>query len=125
MKKTIKVVINNSFGGFGLSKKAILRMRELGSDWAKRVLFKGDKHPWYNYINDIPDGNYYMAASSSEKDIWEDIERDDPVLVQVVEELGGTEASGFSAKLEVEIINYELEIENYYDGKERAKIVSY
>ena len=125
MKKTIKVVINNSFGGFGLSKKAILRMRELGSDWAKRVLFKGDKHPWYNYINDMSDGNYYMAASSSEKDIWEDIERDDPVLVQVVEELGGTEASGFSAKLEVEIINYELEIENYYDGKERAKIISY
>ncbi|HUU87612.1 MAG TPA: hypothetical protein VMX17_07640 [Candidatus Glassbacteria bacterium] len=125
MKKTIKVVINNSFGGFGLSKKAILRMRELGSDWAKRVLFKGDKHPWYNHINNMSDGNYYMAASSSEKDIWEDIERDDPVLVLVVEELGSTEASGFSAKLEVETINYELEIENYYDGKERAKIISY
>jgi len=120
----IKVVINSSFGGFGLSKKAILRMRELGSDWAKRVLFKGDKHPWDNYINDMPDGNYYMAASNSEKDIWEDIERDDPVLVQVVEELG-TKASGFSASLEVKTINYELEIENYYDGKERAKIISY
>ena len=124
MKKTIKVVINNSFGGFGLSKKAILRMRELGSDWADSVLFKGDKHPWYNYINDMPDGNYYMAASNSEEEMWEDIERDDPVLVQVVEELG-TEASGFSASLEVKTIKYELEIENYYDGKERARIVSY
>ena len=123
MKKTIKVVINNSFGGFGLSKKAILRMRELGSDWAKRVLFKGDKHPWQNYINDSSYENYSFAAKKD--DYWEDIERDDPVLVQVVEELGSTEASGCSAKLEVETINYELEIENYYDGKERARIISY
>ena len=53
-----KIVINHGFGGFGLSKAAWARLRELGceTEW-----------------------------------VFE-LQRDDPLLVQVVEELGGEAA---------------------------------
>lgn len=116
MKKTIKIVLNVDYGGFSLSKKAILRMRELGSDWAKRVLLKGEKHPWQNYIHEYDYNDYSFAAS--ETDYWEEAERTCPILVQVVEELG-KEANGKCANLEVKEVTYELGVENQYDGIER------
>lgn len=62
-----KIVYNNCFGGFGLSKKAIERYFELNS------------------------GEYFYPH---------DLERDDPILVQVVEELG-SEANGKFSELAI------------------------
>lgn len=67
----MKVVYNACFGGFSLSPKAVTRYWEL----------KGEAEPegWYN----------------------RNVDRADPILVQVVEELGD-EASGSFANLQIE-----------------------
>lgn len=62
-----KVVINPHYGGFMLSEIAIQRMADLGSEWAKLELEQSN-----------PD-NLYPGGELS---------RHDPILVQVVEELG-------------------------------------
>ncbi len=62
-----KVVISPHYGGFMLSELAVQRMAELGSEWAKGELEKENPHDVY------PDT---------------DLSRHDPILVQVVEELG-------------------------------------
>jgi hypothetical protein len=83
----VKIVINNCFGGFGLSPAAWLRYSEL----------KGG----------APD------------DEW-DIARDDPALVQVVEELG-SKSWGDHAELKVveipDSVRWRWRIEEY-DGIE-------
>lgn len=63
---TVKVVFNEHFGGFSLSDEALRRLRELGVD----VGTYG-----YRMDDDNPENDY-------------EIERHDPRLVQVVEELG-------------------------------------
>lgn len=87
-----KIVINKCFGGFGLSREAVARFKELGRDI--------DVH---GYVDER-----------------EQIERDDPILVKVVEEMGDA-ASGGPAKLKVvEIPNsVEWQIEEY-DGQEHV-----
>ena len=89
-----KIVYNACYGGFGLSDKAINRYWEL----------KGEKGPEYWYTGDL--------------------ERDDPILVQVVEELG-EEANGMFAALQIE----ELEVGtryriDEYDGYESVETES-
>jgi len=85
----MKIVINNCYGGFGLSELAIVRLKELG------------------YPTDII-GNI---------DDYE-ISRDNSLLIKVVEELG-VNANGRFSKLKVVEIpdNVEWEIEEY-DGLE-------
>ena len=89
----IKAVINTRYGGFGVSKKALLRLRELGQEDA----LKEELHEeWASYLYDIC--------------------RIDPLLVQVVEELGG-EANGQGSQLQVVEGEVEFEVDNY-DGLE-------
>lgn len=106
----MKIVINNCFGGFGLSTKAMLRLRELGSEKAKNyAVLPGEKYSdgsERTYFNDGLDGNY------------PDIDRTDPLLIKVVKELGDEVNSAFS---KLKIVNIpdgiEWEIDNY-DGLE-------
>ena len=81
-----KVVINEGYGGFGLSEKAIALLEQLG--------YKGNT-------------NF---------DCWA-IKRDEPLLVQVVEELG-KEADGPNAKLKIVTVVSRFRIVDAYDGKE-------
>lgn len=82
----MKVVINDCFGCFGLSGKAIERYVEL----------KGRTKPIYNG----------------------DIERNDPILVRVVEELG-KEANGKGSILKIVGIPDDVDFEiNGQDGNE-------
>ncbi len=93
----LKVVINKCYGGFSLSWKAVERLKELGHPLAI------DCNPHtFNY-----DG--YL----------DEIERHDPLLVQVVEELGD-EADGESAALSIKEIHFGYEIDDY-DGQESIR----
>lgn len=86
----MKVVINSCFGGFGLSVEGLLRYSELGGV--------------------IPAGSGHILES--------ELRRDDPLLVQVVEELGAA-ANGRYAELEVVEIPDDIDwYINDYDGNE-------
>lgn len=104
-----KLVINKAHGGFSLSRQAFLRLRELG---CKAAL----EEPDY--------GEYYTDGSGPREDIgWgeffgREIPRDDPLLLQVVEELGAA-TNGRMASLKVVEIpdDVDWEVEEY-DGLE-------
>lgn len=96
-----KVVLNKSFGGFKLSERAINRLHELGHE--KIVEFK-DKH----------DMNTIVAISRV-------LKRNDPKLVQVVEELG-EEASTEKSKLVIETIPLNDFFLRSYDGFEHVAV---
>ena len=89
-----KIVYNACYGGFGLSEAAKKRYREL----------KG------------------IGKSADLYDF--DLERDDPILVQVVEELGSDAASGGFANLQIaEIPVGERYRIDEYDGIESVMTV--
>ena len=89
-----KIVYNACYGGFGLSEKAINRYWEL----------KGEKGPEYWYTGDL--------------------DRTDPILVQVVEELG-EEADTLFSDLRIEELEpgtrYRIDD---YDGFETVEVES-
>lgn len=112
----MKIVINSCYGGFGLSPKAERRYLELKGH--ESYFYKQSK---YNYadntieftrvddIEDVPDLFFYCTTrdqgkiiSDYPKDVFHcrNLERSDPILVQVVEELGA-ESFGKCASLEV------------------------
>lgn len=97
-----KIVYNNCYGGFGLSKKAIERYCELSGLGAKFVEDKYSGH-W-----ELPNGDYWYDS---------DLSRDDPFLVQVVEELG-KEANNSSNLQIVELPAGTLYRIDEYDGME-------
>ena len=78
----MRIVINGYFGGFSLSWKAIKLAREKGAEWA----LESSLHT--PIVKD--DWNFYLP----------DVERNDSILVEVVEELG-EEANGNSATLKI------------------------
>jgi hypothetical protein len=107
-KTTAKIVFNACHGGFSLSPVAILRAREITGNpkWGGAVL-NGDETSW-GIVMDWDSG------------CIEGVERHDPILVQVVEELG-SKASGISAALEIEVVPYGAAYRiDDYDGLERV-----
>ena len=100
-------MINQAHGGFGLSRKAFLRLRELKCKEALEEPDIGEK--WKDGSG--PREEYLPS-------FLDDIPRDSPLLLIVVEELG-EEANGFLADLKVVEIpdDVEWEIEEY-DGRE-------
>lgn len=94
---TKEVVINQCYGGFGLSKEACEKLQKLGHPLALK----------YKENDEYYGGSYLY-----------DIERDDPLLIQVVKELG-EKANGCSAKLKIVTICFDYTIEEY-DGIEKA-----
>lgn len=124
-----KVVINTCYGGFSLSQKAVKRYLELNN--LGMYCYKGFPTKGYTKIKSEDFGKsllvYYVT-----KDLGEftenieghyyfsdrEIERDDKVLIRVVEEMG-EEANGSYALLKIVDIpdDVEWEIEDY-DGVE-------
>lgn len=106
-----KIVINKCYGGFSLSNEAMSRYIEL----------KG--LTTYPEKSEYGRTSHYLSKEKNSKGYREyiydgDIERDDPFLVQVVEELGD-KADGTHASLKIidipEGISWHLD---YYDGIE-------
>jgi len=101
----MKIVINSCHGGFSLSRKAFLRLRELGQSTALEEPDLGER--WN-------DG----SGPRTVEGFCRDIPRNDPLLIKVIEELG-RDASGIAADLDIIEIpdGVEWEIEEY-DGDE-------
>lgn len=138
MSATKKVVINACYGGFSLSPRATKRLAELQG------------RECYFFNNRAPDGGYdlhrYFPISIEQAEsqglFWSafdvadpngcdysahilddfDAKRDDPLLIQVVEELGAghrTGASGSCANLRIVEIPADVEyVIDEYDGSE-------
>jgi len=122
----MKIVINRCYGGFGLSRNAIKRYLELCGKECCFYEKVGNSYVKCNYncsnyfvycltkdmgktIEDYPEDCYFS---------YYEIERNDPTLVQVVEELGEN-ANGDYSKLEVVEIPDDVSWEiGEYDGVE-------
>ncbi len=88
-----KVVINRCHGGFGLSHEAVVRYHELKGN-TLIVVTNADKFRGEH--------DYYIGEQT-ESMFWYDGmigDRNDPALVQVVEELG-SQANGWAAELAI------------------------
>ena len=131
----MKVVINRCYGGFGISDTAFKRYLDL----------KGIT--WYKGESQFGTSDYYTVPVEEYKALEEictsrpvgpdrykelndlylspyDIGRDDPMLVQVVEELG-KESWGGHSKLKIVEIPDDVQWEiDEYDGMESVKEVS-
>ena len=130
-----KVVINKCFGGFEMSLLGRKRYLELigkeaffyTTEWVlgmeggalyKRVELEGSENRWFVHVStedlgesarEIPSRSYWSAQG---------LDRDDPKLVQVVEELGSKVNSNYSDLKVVEIpkdVSWHVE---EYDGLE-------
>jgi hypothetical protein len=133
----MKVVINRCYGGFGLSHEAVMRYFEIkgiivypeqekgiGSwkFWTYWLVKPEDriesKEGEAFYAMSMEDRRAYNQAHSDQNVYPRDIERHDPALIQVVEEMGD-KASGDHAELKVveipDDVNYIVE---EYDGLE-------
>lgn len=132
----VKVVINACYGGFGLSPEGMVRYYEIKGKklWVevdKKYSSLGICHYWLvppeERLKNREDEWHEMSTAErqeynkiySEQCVYErDFERDDPVLVQVVEELG-SKANGKHASLKIVEIpdGVEWQVEEY-DGNE-------
>ena len=120
----MKICINTCYGGFGLSEKGIDRYAELAGI---KLYKEDDRFGRKNYFvepeefhkvhqEDRKNGNYTESNRLFFSDY--DIERTDPILIQVVEELG-EESWGEYAELKIVEIPDDLEYEiDDYDGRE-------
>jgi hypothetical protein len=87
-----RVVVNACHGGFGLSHDAVMRYSELAGLNLRPV-----KNEQLSFVT-----NYYIDGVIDDDNLWVDfdLDRTDPLLVQVVEELGEL-ASGQYSKLRI------------------------
>ena len=118
----MKIIINNCHGGFSLSNEAIDRYIELKG----LKLYKEFDDTWrINSYYTVPVDEYYQvhkkdkklgdySASNALNWDYHKIERNDPILIQVVEELGKKADGKFGQLKIVDIPDYvEWQIEEY------------
>ena len=110
----MKVVINVCYGGFSLSHEAIMRYWEIKDE----PIYFSDRSAWItHYFTKDVDPNDEKLVNET---YWSDreIPRDDPILIQVVEELKEV-ADGSCARLKVVEIPDGVDwIIDEYDGYE-------
>ena len=109
-----KIVINKCFGGFGLSDEAFARYMDIkGIEYEtteSKGVFGSSVDFWKK--GHAHEDNAYLWCRN--------IERDDPALIQTIEEMG-TEANGWCADLGIVEIPDDVEWEiAEYDGNEHV-----
>jgi len=123
-----KVVYNACYGGFSLSREACQRYWDIKGQqvWIEDALWGfavwlvppeerlTKPEPWYS----APIEERIAYNKKHSEQTWSDhnITRHDPILVQVVEELGD-KANGMCAKLAIEEVSGPYRIDEY-DGNE-------
>lgn len=134
----MKVVINTSFGGFSLSPEALIWLYEKGYRgnlytiehyYGKNneTMYKRDLETWEKYINKEPlddlDIDDVTCFTPDKKHILHEynIDRNEPLLVQCIQELGEKSCGSYCGKLKIVEIpdNVKYTIESY-DGKEHV-----
>jgi hypothetical protein len=131
----MKVAINRCYGGFGLSHEAVLRYFEIkgitvypeqGQDswkfWTYWTVKPEDriesKEGDAFYAMSMEDRRAYNQAHSEQTFYERDIARNDPALIQAIEELGEAAAGAFAELVIVEVPDdADWQIEEY-DGME-------
>jgi len=113
-----KIVINNCFGGFGLSEEAFKWLIKNKGWRTTKYNKEGNHEDDTAEIVDLTSGKYYSSIMGK-YGFTNDPERDNKDLVEVVEVLGTERASDRFAELKIiEVPNdVEWEIEEY-DGNE-------
>lgn len=108
---TRKVVVNRCHGGFSLSRAAFLRLRAMGNAHALA-------EPDFGELYSDGSGPRKSYGGSFDDHFCSDIPRDDPQLIEVVEDMGDA-ANGMCARLDVTEIPADVswQIEEY-DGLE-------
>lgn len=128
-----KVVYNACYGGFGLSKEAIQRYWEIkgqqvwieDKQWGFDVWLVPPEERLEQKNSDefsamsMDERIAYNKAYSAQTWCDRDVDRHDPALVQVVEELGD-KASGECAKLRIDEVSGPYRIDEY-DGFESVE----
>ena len=131
----MKVVINNCYGGFGLSLKGYKKYLELKGKsayfYAQSAFEWSSGYTEFKRVDDIDSANkelfVYCTTNDQGKVLSDypedtfycrDIERNDPALVQTVEELGYEASGKFSNLVVVEIENGRYFKIDEYDGYE-------
>lgn len=109
----MKVVINRCYGGFGLSDQAVERYAELKG--MKLVRIKEERSlggaSWH--IDGIEDDDHYFSSYSIS-------DRADPLLIQVIEEMG-EKANGWCSELAIVDIPDDVKWHiSEYDGYEHV-----
>ena len=107
-----QVVVNSCWGGFGLSKPALMRYWALKG--VETIVVHDETFSSYDTLVNVETG----------ENLWDsDIERDDPILVAVVEEMG-EKANGSHARLRIADVPDDVAwtIEDY-DGRETVEEV--
>lgn len=129
----MKVVINSCYGGFGLSPKGLKRYLELKGEQAYFYIqtsydFQGQVT--FERVDDIENINtlFFWCTTRNHGKVIDgyptecfhsgDVERNDPMLVQVVEELGEEASGQYSRLTVVEVENGRWFKINEYDGLE-------
>lgn len=129
-----KIVINDCYGGFGVSEAGMRRYAEIKGInlWVKKDRFGYNSYMIVPPSQEMPEMDYvkWHGLSIEERKAHneqyrqqqlndDDFARDDPVLVQVVEELGTEKASDRFANLKIVEIpdDVKWQIEEY-DGTE-------
>jgi hypothetical protein len=135
----MKVVINRCFGGFGLSKEACQRYWDLkgtqvwiedDTKFRSMGLFTvwlvppeqriESKEGEAFYLMSMEDRKEYNQKHSEQTWYYQDVERNDPTLVQVVEQLGDA-ANGSHAELAIVEIPDDVQWGiDEYDGREHV-----
>lgn len=131
----MKIVLNKCYGEFGLSPLAVKRYLELKGkecffyeklDLSDLVIKKDlndlqSNYPFYFTRNFGGIFDITKNWDSVKEYCFEDrkMERHDPDLIKVVEELGCEVASGSFARLEIEKVHYQI---RNYDGKETIEL---
>jgi hypothetical protein len=98
----IKVVYNACYGGFGLSQEALKLLKERRPELVDAF----EKDSYF-----MKEGDLYLSYDSH-------LDRHDPDLVAVVEELGLLEASGNHADLAIYMVDGDRYFIDEYDGYE-------
>lgn len=136
----MKVVVNRRYGGFGLSHEAIMRYAELKGfsiycykekiGVAGEIVKDENKKSIWVKCAEIPKRKWEIIYFTKElkNGEWDnnshfahyDLDRSDPVLVQVVEELG-EKANGDYSKLEIVDVPNDIQWHiSEYDGMEHV-----
>jgi hypothetical protein len=112
-KKVTKIVYNACFGGFGLSPVALKRYAELADLSYSEEVYEGAMTKFFASMHD-KNGEYVSER---------DLSRNDPVLIQVVEELGKKANSRFSDLRIIELAPGTKYRIDEYDGNESIMTV--